>query len=133
MKARLGCHCWVRGCQFAFWKHLPLSLGCRGAFKECLEGVSRGKGILESDHYDFGHSAPAWSFEAVTARFFKQCSARMIRWETVGLLVGHGGLLLGLRCDAWDARLHSEGIERGGFELPGDDAKCFILAAFQLV
>ncbi len=32
----------------------------------------------------------------------------MIRWETIGLLVGHSGLMLGLRCDARDSRLHSE-------------------------
>ncbi len=57
----------------------------------------------------------------------------MIRWETIGLLVGHGGLLLGLRCDARDTRIHSEGLKRGGFELSGDDAKSSVLPAFQLV
>ncbi len=32
----------------------------------------------------------------------------MVRWETVGILVGHGGLLLGLRCDARNSRLQVE-------------------------
>ncbi len=46
----------------------------------------------------------------------------------MGLLVGHGGLLLGLRCDAREPRL-----KWGGFELSGDAAECSVLAAFQLV
>ncbi len=62
------------------------------------------------------------------ARFFKHCSARMM-----GLLVGHGGLLLGLCCDDRDYRLHHEGLKGGGFELPADNAECSVLAAFQLV
>ncbi len=51
----------------------------------------------------------------------------------MGLLIGHGGLLLGLLCDAWDSHLYPEGLKRGGFELSGDDAECSALAAFQLV
>ncbi len=66
------------------------------------------------------------------ARFSKQCFARMIRWETMGLLVGHGGLLLDLRCDAWDSRLYSEGRKRSGFELSDDEEGRSVLAAFQL-
>ncbi len=58
--------------------------------KEVLEGISRGNGFWESVHKDFDLGPPAWSFDPVTTRFFKQCSARMIRWETMGLLVGHG-------------------------------------------
>ncbi len=57
----------------------------------------------------------------------------MIRWETMGLLVGPGSLLLGLRCNARDSRLYPEGLKRGGFELSGDDAESPVLAAFQLV
>ncbi len=109
MNARLGCRWWVRGCQFAFWKHLPLplgSLGCR---------------------------VPAWSFEAVTTRLFKQCSARIIRWESIGLLVGHIGLLLNLRFNARDPDLYPEGLKRGGFELSGDDEERSVLAALKLV
>ncbi len=49
------------------------------------------------------------------------------------LLVGHGGLLLGLRCDARDPRLYPEGLKGGGFELSGDDVKSSVLVAFQLV
>ncbi len=64
--------------------------------------------------------------------FSKQRFAKMIRWETMGLLVVHGGLLLDLRCDAWDSRLYPEGRKRGGLELSGDDAECSVLAAFQL-
>ncbi len=63
----------------------------------------------------------------------KQCSPRVIRWETVGLLVGHGSLLLGLRCNARGSRLYPEGLKRDGFELSGDDAESSVLAAFQLV
>ncbi len=50
----------------------------------------------------------------------------------MGLLVGHGSLLLGLRCNARDSRLHPEGLKGGGFELSGDDAESSVLAAFQL-
>ncbi len=50
----------------------------------------------------------------------------------MGLLVGHGGLILGLCCDARDPRLYPEGLKRGGFELSGDDAESSVLAAFQL-
>ncbi len=57
----------------------------------------------------------------------------MIRWETMGLLVGHDGLLLGLRCDARGSHLYSEGLKSGGFHLFSDDAECFVLTAFQLV
>ncbi len=57
----------------------------------------------------------------------------MIRWETVGLLVVHSSLLLGLRCNALDSRFYPEGLKRGGFELSGDDAESSVLAAFQLV
>ncbi len=57
----------------------------------------------------------------------------MIHWETMGLLVGHGSLMLGLRCNARDSRLCPEGLKRGGFELSGDDAESSVLAAFQLV
>ncbi len=53
--------------------------------------------------------------------------------ETIGLLVGHDSLLLGLCCNAWDSDLYPEGLKRGGFELPGDDAESSVLAAFQLV
>ncbi len=49
------------------------------------------------------------------------------------LFVGHGGLLLSLRCDGRDSRLYSEGLKRCGFELSSDDAECSGLAAFQLV
>ncbi len=51
----------------------------------------------------------------------------------MGLLVSHGSLLLGLRCNARDSRLYPEGLKRGGFELSGDDAESSGLAAFQLV
>ncbi len=51
----------------------------------------------------------------------------------MGLLVGHGSLLLGLRCNALDSRLYPEGLKRGGFELSGDDAESSVVAAFQLV
>ncbi len=57
----------------------------------------------------------------------------MIRWETMGLLVGHDGLLLGLGCDARASHLYSEGLKSGGFQLFSDDAECSVLAAFQLV
>ncbi len=57
----------------------------------------------------------------------------MISWETMGLLVVHGSLLLGLRSNARDTRLYPEGLKRGGFELSGDDAESSFLAAFQLV
>ncbi len=50
-----------------------------------------------------------------------------------GLLVGHGGLLLGLRCDALGSRLYPEGLKRGCFELSCDYAESSVLAAFQLV
>ncbi len=69
----------------------------------------------------------------MTTRLLKQCSPRVIRWETVGLLVGHGSLLPGLRCNARDSRLYPEGLKRGGFELTGGDAESSVLAAFQLV
>ncbi len=53
----------------------------------------------------------------------------------MGLLIGNGGLLLGLTCDAptWDSHFYPEGHKKGGFELPGDDAECPVLAAFQPV
>ncbi len=51
----------------------------------------------------------------------------------MGLLVGHGRLLLNLRCNARDSRLYPEGLKRGGFELSGDDSESSVLAAFQLV
>ncbi len=51
----------------------------------------------------------------------------------MGLLVGHGGLLLSLRCDARDSPLYPGGLKRGGFELSADDAESSVLAAFQLV
>ncbi len=57
----------------------------------------------------------------------------MVHWETMGLLVGHGGLLLGLRCDARDPRLYLEGLRKGGFDLSGDDAGSSVLTAFQVV
>ncbi len=57
----------------------------------------------------------------------------MIHWETMGLLAGRCGLLLGLRCDAWYSRLYPEGLKRGGFELPGDAAESSVLADIQLV
>ncbi len=60
------------------------------------------------------------SFEPVTARFFKQCSARMICWEKMGLLVGQGVF-------------YSDGFKGDGFQLSGDDAECSVLGAFQLV
>ncbi len=63
------------------------------------------------------------SFELLTVRFFKQCSARMIRWETMDHLAGQCVLLLGLRCDARDSRFYSEGFKRDGFQLLGDDAE----------
>ncbi len=66
-------------------------------------------------------------------RLFKQCSVRMIRWETMSFLVGNGSLLLGLCCNARDSRLYLEGLNRGGFELSGDNAESSVLAAFQLV
>ncbi len=51
----------------------------------------------------------------------------------MGLLVDHGGLL-GLRCDAWDSRLYSQGLKGGGnFELSDDDVECSVLAVFQMV
>ncbi len=68
----------------------------------------------------------------MTARFSKQCFARMIRWETIDLVVVHGGLLLDLRCDAWDSHLYSDGRKRSGFKLSDDDADRSVLAAFQL-
>ncbi len=57
----------------------------------------------------------------------------MIRWETMGLLVGHGSFLSGLRCNARDSHLYLEGLKRGGLELVGDDAESSVLAAFPLV
>ncbi len=69
----------------------------------------------------------------MATRLFKQCSARVVRWETTGLLVGHGSLLLGLRCNARDSRLYLEGLKDGGFELSGDDAESSVSAAFQVV
>ncbi len=51
----------------------------------------------------------------------------------MGLLVGHGSLLLGLRCNARDFHLYPEGLKSGGFDLSGDDAESPVLAAFQLV
>ncbi len=51
----------------------------------------------------------------------------------MGLLVDHGSLLLGLRCNARDSRLYPEGLKRGGFELSDDDAESSVLAAFRLV
>ncbi len=52
----------------------------------------------------------------------------------MGLLVGHGSLLLGLRCNACDSRLCPGDLKRGGFELSGDDdTESSVLAAFQLV
>ncbi len=57
----------------------------------------------------------------------------MIRWEKMGLLVGHDSLLLGLFCNARDSRLYPESLKRGGgFEQSGD-AESSVLAAFQLV
>ncbi len=69
----------------------------------------------------------------MTTRLLKQFSPRVIRWETVGLLVGLGGLLLGLGCNARDSRLYPKGLKRVGFELSGDDEESSVLAAFQLV
>ncbi len=69
----------------------------------------------------------------MATRLVKQCSARVIRGESMGLLVGHGSLLLGLRCNARDSRLYPEGLMGGDFELSGDDAESSVLAAFQLV
>ncbi len=51
----------------------------------------------------------------------------------MGLLICHGSLLLGLRCNTPDFRLYPEGFKRNGFELSGDNAKSSVLAAFQLV
>ncbi len=51
----------------------------------------------------------------------------------MGLLVGLGVLLLGLRCDARDSNFYPEGFKKDGFQLLGDDAECSVLAAFQLV
>ncbi len=67
------------------------------------------------------------------ARFFKQDFARIVRWETMGLLVGHDDLFLGIRCDAWDPHLYPERIKRDSFPLSGGDVECSVLAAFQLV
>ncbi len=41
----------------------------------------------------------ALTVEPVTNRFFKQCSAWMVHWQTMGLLADHDGLLWGFRCD----------------------------------
>ncbi len=60
-------------------------------------------------------------------RLSKQCSARVIRWETMGLLVGYGSLLLGLRGNAQDSHLYLEGLRRGGFVLSGDNAEFSVL------
>ncbi len=57
----------------------------------------------------------------------------MVRWESIGLIVGHGSLLLNFRCNDRDSRLYPEGLKRGGFELSGDDSESSVLAAFQLV
>ncbi len=51
----------------------------------------------------------------------------------MGLLVCHGNLLLGLRCNSRDSRSYPECIKRGGLQLSGDDAQSSVLAAFQLV
>ncbi len=51
----------------------------------------------------------------------------------MGLPVGHGSLVLNLRCNARDSRLYPEGLKRGGFELSSDDAESSVLADFQLV
>ncbi len=50
----------------------------------------------------------------------------------MGILVGHGSLLLGLRCNALDSRLYPEGVKSGGFELSGDNAESSVFATFQL-
>ncbi len=53
--------------------------------------------------------------------------------DSLGDRVGHGGVLLGLRCNARDSRLYLEGLKRGGFGLSGDDADRYVLPAFQVV
>ncbi len=103
------------------------TLGAQGAL-ECVEGAH-----WESVHYGHGRRAPAWSFESVTARLFKQCYARAVQRETVGLLIGHVGLLLGLRCDARDSCVHFESLRRSFFELSGDNPECFGSALAGLV
>ncbi len=102
-------------------------LDCLLVAQEYSRSVLRAS-LWEYVRYDFGRTAPVWSFKLVMARFFKHCSAWMIRWETMGLLEGHDGLLLGLRCDVRDPRLHSEGLKRGGFELSDNDAECSVFA-----
>ncbi len=47
----------------------------------------------------------------------------------MSLLVGHDSLLMDLRCDARDPCFYPEGIKRGGFNPPGDDAECSVLVA----
>ncbi len=54
----------------------------------------------------------------------------MVRWETVGLNVGHIGVLLDLLCDVHNTRLHSEGLKFTYFELADDVPKCYVLAVF---
>ncbi len=66
----------------------------------------------------------------MATQHFKQCSARVIRWESIGLLVGHDSLLLNLRCNARDSRLYPEGLKRGGFELSGDVVIAVVVFVF---
>ncbi len=56
----------------------------------------------------------------------------MVRWETVGLLVGHGCLLLGLRCDVRTSCLRPKGLKGSCFELFGDNPESSVVATFQL-
>ncbi len=56
-----------------------------------------------------------------------------MHWETVGLLIDHGVLLLALQCNAWDSCLHSKGLNRSYFDPPGDYPECSVLAWFHLV
>ncbi len=46
--------------------------------------------------------------------------------------LGHGGLLLGLNCNARSSRLHSEGLKMSCFEVSGGNPECYALSAFQL-
>ncbi len=91
------------GAFFAFWENLPLFLP--GA----LEG--RPTVEMESGSQPIGVLAA----QPVSAQCFFPSAARMVRWETTGLLVGHGDLMLELQHDAHN--FHA-------WALPGENSTC---------
>ncbi len=59
----------------AFYCPLGVQGHSRSNVRASLEDKASGKLLIRA-------------FESVTAWFFKECSARIVRWETLGLLVG---------------------------------------------